>query len=152
MNRLISFVVSLLLGACATSATAVEYRLLDVDQVKFETWKIADNRDPYWPYNRPGSGGEEWYGGAAFQLNLTMVQIEDWSVYWDNRPYMNGTRAQVRQAGWEWDAGISWRRCASFNWHHHSTHLIDEKSEFQYPLINYFGVEITFYDRDRKCW
>jgi hypothetical protein len=152
---IIPLILSIITSTTATAGPQGNYRLLELDSLSTEVWKIGDNRDPYFPYSRPGDSNsteEEWYGGAAFQINTTLIQIKLWSIYWNNHPYMNGTRHQVRQAGWEWEAGGSYSRCLDLYWLHHSTHLLDQSSPYPYPLINRFGVRVTFFDRDKKCW
>jgi hypothetical protein len=126
-----------------------ELRLLELDHASFEVWKLGDNRDPYFPYQRPidysgkDEGTEEWHGGAAFNLNLTLASYQGVGLYWDNKPYLNGTKAQVRQAGWEWEVGAGVGRCQNVFWRHHSTHLLDAASDHKYPLILSKSTRLT---------
>lgn len=135
-----------------SSEAAGQWRLLEADRIALDTWKIENNRNMYFPYNQPGDGGEEWVMGAAFEIDLNIVAYEEWSLYWNNRPFMNTTTAQVREAGWQWEAGIDFSKCAQIYWHHLSDHVLDAEVPGKFPLHNFYGMRVSFYDRERKCW
>lgn len=150
MNYLKYYILTIIMWP--TIALSHEFRLLELDHASFEVWKIGDNRDSYFPYQRPidysgqDEGTEEWHGGAAFNLNLNLASYNGYGLYWDNKPYLNGTKAQVRQAGWEWEVGAGYKKCQTLFWRHHSTHILDEASVGKYPLSNQFGIRVTFFD------
>lgn len=142
----------LLFALIAQPCAAGDWRLLEPDRLQIEVWGIEDHRDMYFPYNKPGSGGEEWVGGAAFEIDLNFVAYKKWAWYWRNRPFMNTTNRQVREAGWEWESGISYDKCAEVYWYHLSDHVLDADVPGKYPLHNFYGVRVTFFDKERKCW
>jgi hypothetical protein len=150
MKKLIFIILCLLLGA--TTVRATEYRLLDLEKFGMEYWKTDQERDPYLPYQQPGSTtpGERWKDGAAVTFNLTLAAIGPASLYWDNRVHEDSTNKQVRFIGWEWEAGASWDRQVDIFWHHHSQHLLDQSSDMRYPLENHYGVRFTFYERAKS--
>lgn len=135
----------LLLLLLSTPAQA-EWRLLDLDRLALDTYQIKDYRDGYFPYDREVGEGEHWTIGAAFEINLVMAQYKEWSFYWDNKPHMTSTNSQVREAGWEWEAGVSMDRRIDLYWHHHSRHPLDVKLEGRYPLYNTVGIRAVFYE------
>jgi len=136
----------------STSAFAKEWRLLEVERIQVDTWKIENHRNMYFPYNDPDTGGEEWVLGSAFIVDLNIVAYNKWAFYWRNRPYMSATNVQVREAGWEWETGITYWKCVDFYWYHLSGHVLDAEVPGKYPLHNFYGARVTFYDRERKCW
>lgn len=137
----------LFLLALSSPAMATDYRLLDLDHIDLEYYKVVDNRDDFSSYGEPGSIGEHWVDGAAINFNLTAVQIDDYSIYWDNKVHMLDTEKQVREVGWEWTYGLDIKNKVDFFWYHHSQHVLDATGPEPYPLQNYYGVKVNFYDR-----
>lgn len=146
----IKLLILLLLGM-AQPAKA-DLRLLETERVMLDAWKIEDHRDMYFPYNKPGTGGEEWTVGAAFVIDLNFMAYRKWAWYWRNRPFMNATSVQVREAGWQWETGVTFGKCVDLYWYHLSDHVLDAEVPGRYPLHNFYGVRVVFYDRERKCW
>lgn len=116
-----------------------------------EYWKTQNNQDPYWPYQDPqGATREHWQDGAATTFNLNLVRFQDYSLYWRNYVHMDDTNRQVRQVGWQWEAGVSMADRVEGFWYHHSQHVLDAQETYHFPLVNRYGVRVIFYQRDRK--
>lgn len=137
----------LAIAGIADRAKASDIRLLDLEKFDMEYYKIDTYRDNYAPYAEPNQPGESWKDGAAVDFNLTLAAYKDYRLYLDNHVHMEDTDVQVRHVGWQWEAGFDLDKANLF-WYHHSQHVLDDSIQGrQYPLENFYGLRVIFYER-----
>lgn len=135
-----------LLALVASPAAAREYRLLDTEELTFETYHLRNHRDPYFPYGDPGheDNDETWKTGVAAAFNVVLLGSPAADLYWHNRVHGEGTDNQMRQVGWWYELGLNVYDKVELFWTHHSQHLLDATSEERFPLDNFFGARLVF--------
>lgn len=136
---LASLALAFLLPAVASAA---DWRLLELREFSFDAYKLADNRDSYFLYER-----EEWYGGTAANFNLDLVRRDTVGLFWNNSVVGNGTRAQYREVLWRFKVGVDLGPKLQLYLDHESRHILDERRDDPYPLYNAYGARITFFKR-----
>ena len=129
----------------STAASAAELRLLDLREFSFDTYELADRRDSYFDYP-----DDTWRGGTAVNFNLDLVRRGDWGLAWDNRVFGNGTTAQYREVGWQYQVAIDTGPKLRWFWEHESRHILDDRRKDDFPLTNMYGLRINFYKRDER--
>lgn len=134
----------------AQVALSEEWRLLDLERFAFEAYKIEDHRTADFVYADPqhSHGNETWRGGSAVVFDLNLASFRDLTLYLNNRVHGEGTTAQFRQIGWQYELGAHIGPKVDVFWFHHSQHLLDIKGEQKFPLDNFFGFRVNFFTRD----
>lgn len=126
-----------------SSSQILKAELLQIDHMSVESWRTMTRRDPF----QPELTGH-WTRGAQFNLDLRMFCYFSWK----NKIHMDGTSAQLRNAGWEFDLSFDRFQFQPF-YYHHSQHALDgrgaddPKRGNDYPLIDRYGVRFVFYQR-----
>lgn len=144
------WVIVLVVTLFGTTAKAAELHLLSLEEMSFEIYDIADHQDSYMGYQDPDhaeAGEEAWLGGFAANFDVDLLKYSDWGLYWLNRVHGEGTNAQVRQVGWEYELGLQLGPKLELYWLHHSQHVLDAERDDHYPLDNFYGARLTFYRR-----
>jgi hypothetical protein len=144
----------LMFSAAPAMAYDLDLGLAELDKVDMEYYKIVNNRNDYTQFpdaQGAAPGQEHWVDGAAILWDINLLRWSDVaSLYWHNRVHMEDTNAQVRQVGWEWEAGIDIKSKVDFFWYHHSQHALDMAVPGErYPLQNMYGVRVNLYTRDK---
>jgi len=132
------------------AAHAEELHLLSLDTFALEDYKIIDNRDPYFPYANAPSDQEHWSQGIAALMNIDVVNYGIYSMYWRGRVFGNSTDQQFRETGLQYEMGLEVKNYVNVYWQHESDHILDAAADSRFPLRNYLGVRVTFYDRNRN--
>jgi hypothetical protein len=144
-------VVVLLVLLWTGSARAADAAGPGLRDFSMEYYRIANHRDAYWPYpdaTKAESGEEHWAYGFATQFNLRLLSVGPGTVYWDNRVHGEATNAQVREVGWQYEAGLDVARRVQLYYGHHSRHILDTAGatdSIRFPLDNVYGARVVFY-------
>lgn len=152
--RLIHFVFLILIGytlslilitKCAQGAMYLDttkYKLLDVQEVSVDGYKIADHRNGF-----SSNLGYEWYEGFAINLDLRLLYN---LVFMDTRVETFGTESQLREAGMWWRTGVNLSEWFQVYYMHHSDHILDGENAdgTSFVLENYYGVRLYFLRKD----
>ncbi len=137
-----TFIKWVLLCLSFTSVTS-NATPLSLDHMSLESWRTMTRRDPF----QPEYTGH-WTRGAQFNLNLRMFDY----FLWRNHIHMDGTKSQLRNAGWEFDIQYTAYSIQPF-YYHHSQHALDGVGTDDpdrgndYPLIDRYGVRFVFYQK-----
>jgi len=132
--------LTLALLAWSGTALSAELRLLDLREFSFEGYELADRRDSYFGYE-----DDTWRGGTAVNFDLDLARSGDWGLAWDNRVFGNGTTAQYREVGWQYEVGLDLGPKMRVFWNHESRHILDDRRKDAFPLTNMYGVRVTFF-------
>lgn len=147
LSHVIWFIAAWFFALMAGEAKAEGWRLLDLETFNMEYYRLDAYRDDYASYALDTN--ESWKDGAATNFNLTLLAYDQYRIYMDNRVHMEDTNSQVRHVGWEWETGVDLKLIDIF-WHHHSQHVLDATVPGErYPLENYYGVRVNFYERSK---
>jgi hypothetical protein len=140
-----------LLWLLASGATAQEARVLSLRELSMEGYQVKNRRDSFLEYKDPAKaeGEEHWVGGYAATFALDLIKYGDYGLYHLDRVFCNGTNAQVREVGHQWEAGAQLGPYLQVFYQHESRHVLDAARDERFPLTNYIGGRITFYKRDR---
>jgi hypothetical protein len=134
----------------STVGYADDLHILSLDEFTFDTYRIINHRDPYYPYGDMGSDGEHWDKGVAADFNIDLLKYQDFDFYWRNRVHGESTDQQFREVGWQFETGLELRNYVQLYYQHHSQHILDAEGQYgKYPLENYVGVRMTLYKRGR---
>jgi hypothetical protein len=146
MKRVLTALI-LLLGLTPV-ASAQELHLLSLRELNIEYYRIDNHRDSYFEYaDRSEQREEHWVGGTAANYTLDMVKYGNWGLYWDNRIHGEGTDAQFREVGWQYELGLQLGPKLQAYWNHHSRHVLDDSRADRFPLDNFYGVRWVYYRR-----
>jgi hypothetical protein len=145
-------VLVLVLGLLASSASAqdAEWHAWDLEEFSMEWYRIANNRDAYFPYADMGEEGEFWDYGTAAKFNLNLLRRGDYGLYWRNAVRGNSTNVQFRSVAWDFRWGLKLGKRLDFFYDHTSEHILDAAPRDggrTYKLRNFYGVEWVFYRR-----
>lgn len=111
--------------------------------MSIDTWKTLTRRDPF----QPEYTGH-WTRGAQFNFELRAFDY----FKWENHVHMDGTKSQLRNAGWEFQLSMDKFQFQPF-YYHHSEHALDSegiddpKRGNDYPLIDRYGLRFVFYQK-----
>lgn len=134
MKRLIFMCLILL----SSVANAKEFKLLDVDEVSVDLYKVTHYSDPYWePYDQTISKG------ATLNLNLSAVKY----VFWEGQIQMLGNDSQLRYGGLQFRTGIHLGHYIDAFYMHHSEHIFDDgpvNPNWKFPDLDAVGVRFYF--------
>jgi hypothetical protein len=134
----------------ASPALAGEWRLLDARELSMEAYRLDDHRTAdfkYADYNDP-QGREHWVGGLGLNWDIDLLKHGDDGLYFRNRVHTEGTDAQLRQVGWQYELGIAAANKVEVFWMHHSQHHMDADNDGRrYPLDNWYGARLVFFRR-----
>lgn len=146
MQYVYGFLWSLLLLGTMTRCTelnAAEYRLLELDYLGFDTYKIENYRG--YGYDIPSN---DWVAGNAINFNLCLICRPEHGLYWNNQVYGNATEFQYREVAWAYDLGVAITPKVSLFWSHESRHLLDMPAPpGGFPLRDKIVLRIHFYQR-----
>jgi hypothetical protein len=133
----------------STIAAGNELHLVSLREFSMEYYSVANHRDTYMQYADPADEGSEeaWIGGTAVSFNLDLLKRGDWGLYWNNRVHGEGTDAQFREVGWQFETGLQLGADLQLYMHHHSRHVLDAERDERFPLDNFYGARVTFYRR-----
>ena len=138
MNKLMMLLMLLISG----QAYATEWRLLDLDRVSIEYARIEDYRDFFYTEDR-----DQLEHRGQFDIDVRMLQYG----YLRNQINLLGTKQQVRGGGWEFEGGVQPSKYIDLFYHHLSQHVFErERQDASYPLRNYYGIRLIFYDKGWK--
>lgn len=155
MGKFLKYMLAGTLSAISISSTisfASELRLLEADQLYFETAKTWHLIDPYWDRvrydydefgNKLGDSGEYWTYGMCVGFDLTLVQAGDFAWTWTNRVEGNSTNYQFRRVAWGNTMEMKYGKVSAFA-SHLSEHLLDADYPGMYPLTDFYGVRLYF--------
>jgi hypothetical protein len=136
----------------STAARADELHLLSLDQFDFDSYRVINHRDAYFPYKDMGSDGEHWDKGCAVNFKIDMVKYGKYSFYFDNRVHGEATNVQFRQVGWQFETGLKVDEYVALYYYHHSQHVLDDVGAYGlYNLDNFVGLRLTLYKRGRDA-
>ena len=149
--NIIIFLAFYLLGTgIAALSYGDELHVLSLREFSMDAYKIGNNRDSYYQYADPTEDeGERWLGGAAVNFDLDLVGTRDWGLRWDNRVHGEGTEAQFRTVGWQYRLGLQLGPKFSLYHEHHSRHVLDADRDDKFPLENFYGARVVFFERER---
>ena len=114
--------------------------VLSLDHMSIDSWRTLTRRDPFQPDNTG-----HWTRGAQFNFDLRFMEY----FAWKNRVHMDGTQAQLRNAGWEFEVVLDKCQFQPF-YYHHSQHAFDSNGVGKYPLIDRYGVRFTFFNKNKN--
>lgn len=134
---------------CLSPQTAKAGALtLSLREFSFETYKLYDNRDGYYPYSNDSN--ESWDKGTAVNFNLDLVRFSDnVALRWDNRVHGETTVDQYRAVGWQFQLAVDLGPKFTLFADHHSQHILDDHVDERFPLRNVVGGRVVFYKRDK---
>lgn len=133
------------------TASAAEWRLLDVERLDVEYHKLnPNNRDPY----APDYTGK-WADRAALKWDISILNYG----YWRNNVHTETLQSGiVKTVGWEWEAGLSLGEYLEVFHYHHSRHIMDEPPQRadhfpgarnQFPVEDSYGIRFKFIHKDK---
>ena len=86
-----------------------------------------------------------WTRGAAFNFELRIAEY----LKWQNHVHMDGTQAQLRNAGWQFELSVDKWQIQPF-YFHHSQHALDSVGDsIKYPLEDKYGLRFVFFQKKR---
>lgn len=117
------------------------YSLFEAKELSLDLRKVSIKRDPYY-VNK-----DDWYSYVGLNWDISILSY----MFWDNKVFFYGDRAQVRKIGWHYDMGIRVTNQIDFYWHHESEHDADHDKadpDFpergRFPIENSYGVRLKF--------
>jgi hypothetical protein len=142
----------LLLGIAALTGFSI-FGDPKADRLDMEVYRIINARsaDFYYAERSGQVEAETFYGGTTMDVGICLA-CGKWQVRWDSKIHAEGTEAQYRWVGWQWDlsADIVPGKLQIFH-KHHSEHWMDRKAlpmpdgmPGQFPLKDYVGLRIRF--------
>lgn len=137
------------------TGNAAEYRLLDIDKLELQYYKLnPNNRDPYAPQYTG-----RWRERAAINWDATLAGMGKFRLFWNHHIHTETIDSgAVKTVGWKWDAGVALGCRLRVGHAHHSRHIMDERVENatygdkqnQFPVEDSFTVTVSFLDRSCK--
>lgn len=148
---LASILFSLSTVAHSETFLGKNYKLLDVDRLDVEYYKLnPDNRDPYAPQYTG-----KWRERAALKWDVSVLGL----AYWRNNVHTETIDSgAVKTVGWEWEAGFGLTKYLEVFHHHHSRHIMDESPHKQeiygdkqntFPVEDAIGIRIRFVHKNK---
>jgi hypothetical protein len=135
----------LMMRFCSTEALA------DLRQVTFDTTKVQNKRDAYFPqYNLlDGEGGQEhWSHNVTLGVDYDLFKAGPVVGYWDQKVMGYSTNYQYRKVLWDWELGARLYDRVSIFWHHRSEHGLEyNASNRKYPIEDLYGIRFYLYRR-----
>lgn len=142
------FLLALLL--VSTPAAAQEWRVGELHDMSMEFYRLANNRDAYYPYldmvdDEPG---EYWDYGTAVKFDTDLLKYGHYGFHWRNTVRGQSTDVQFRSVEWDFRWGLELGEKVEIFYDHTSAHCLECAPERrEYKLHNGYGVEVHFYKR-----
>jgi hypothetical protein len=145
MRCILNWIIALCLCSGISETSYGYYKLLDVDYLAIHLAKFGDNRDPL----TPDVPMEDYVGRVSAKFQLRIMDI--W--YWRNDVHVEGTDAQFRTVGWNFELGLHVNKWVDTYYEHHSRHRLDSnypgESAARFPVEDSYGVTLNFYQTTR---
>ena len=131
-----------LLFFISMSASAKEYRLLEVEHFDMGYQEFKNIRDPY----VPDTTNMKYRASTNFRLGLART------LFWDNTLHTEAVRSgTVKTVGWHWITGIRLTKKIVLFQEHHSRHVVEEyrgtkNGRNTFPVEDSYGIRITIID------
>ena len=141
------FLFTMLMFLFTNSAFGGDYRLVDLQEVSVDSYRILGKRDPYFPE----MGLEDWKAGADFIIKADLFKY----AYWNNRLHMASDQSQIRHVGLESEFGFHLLpKTFDFYYYHHSQHVTErapqeffEGRRHQFPVEDEIGVRLYLFKK-----
>jgi hypothetical protein len=145
MRNLLALAV-LLIVACKGDIAWGQSTLFDpntkfvtLEDMSVEYFKYETHRDAYYP-DYPAQG--RWEGGSRVNYTLGLLR----GFYWRNTLFFSYEKqgAQIRDAGWDWEAGVRVVRWLDLYKYHRSSHGLEyvHPDNLRFPVTDTFGFRI----------
>lgn len=145
-------ILSLLVCGASAFGSSSQIKFCELKEMSMEQYKIANNRDSYYPYDDPVRSKEDeyWLYGAAVKFDVDLVKYGPYAFHWKNNVNGQSTNVQFRAVSWDFRWGLQLGDKVELFYDHVSSHIMEATPENPrtYGLKNTYGVELTFYRRD----